>query len=376
MSKVLTITGVLNSKEELSALPLKSPIRIEFSSEPNLVNAAEYIKLLRANDIYGIGNMPSSYSEYLSEDVTRFADIKVVKEDGNVVAIYPVDTLMEKSVYRLYLNAGLISSSPIEITDSRIKSAILNVSLPVKLDVKSKTITNASGNTIFVCRISIGDSVVSENVVVDVAKGISISGVDIKFGEGSVFNTGESIELSPSERSILTEDVIIDFKTVTTGSYGEPPIKPEVISKESIQAFFNNPLVVLEKGAEEVIKAPEYEVTIRQPNKIFIDFDRAMNPDSLTIDNIELDISEAFGNTHLSKIGLYKDTPYKVKLLWKKNNKRVQLEILPLEEGQKSFVQIGEDVLEEEPKKEYVIIPPTVEEESPVSEPTELEDDV
>ena len=80
MSKVLTIEKVISTKEELSALPLKAPIRVQFSSEPNLVNADKYIKLLRTNASSGIKSLPESYSDFLTWDESRFAKVEIKKK--------------------------------------------------------------------------------------------------------------------------------------------------------------------------------------------------------------------------------------------------------------------------------------------------------
>lgn len=337
MSKVLTIEKVISTKEELSALPLKAPIRVQFSSEPNLVNADKYIKLLRTNASSGIKSLPESYSDFLTWDESRFAKVEIKKEENNVIAIYPEDVLIEKSDYVLYIGAGLTSSSSRVITDSRLEKVESSIQAELIIEALSDTIKNSAGKDVFVAKISTGSKVIHNAIPIELLSAFEIPGYKVWFKSSASFSKGEKLIIEPVESMILTKDFKLEFSTVSTGSYGEPEVKSEVISKDSIKQFFSQPFpgVANPSAANSILEQeePKYQVLIRQPNKIYIDFEVPIDPESIDNADIEPEISEAFGNYHLSKMGLYEeDAFYKFTIDFKRKNKRMEITISKIED--------------------------------------------
>ena len=122
------------------------------------------------------------------------------------------------------------------------------------------------------------------------------------------YSIGETILLDKSDKTLLLEDYLIEFKTNLSEIYKRPEITSEVVSKDDVLNFFKNPFMSkeqIEAQEEEAEKEPLYTYRLSYPNKIIIDFKNPVDIATINPDNFDIEISEAFGNYHLGKMGYY-----------------------------------------------------------------------
>ena len=321
MSTELTLS-VVNTDREMSSLPVLAPIILKFSEDVD-VSGLSSIRVFRIGDRDGTKNLRLSYSDYLRYDESRFAKIKISKSKSGEIHVSPDDAWINNSDYVVLVGGGIRPTSTV-LSDERIERYSTRANT-ILIDIKSYSETTKR----IAASIKVGDKEF-QTALYDITKEISIDGLTIKFKEGSVF-AKERITIETKNNSIMVNDVIIKFSTVMAGVYGRPDRPSEVISKESIQNFFRNPLpgTTNHGGQQQQAPAPDNgiaaSISVRLPNKIFIDLKEAISEDQIDIDSFKCDISEAFDNVNLENMGLYKEASYHGFVSLKKGGKRIQI---------------------------------------------------
>lgn len=336
MSNALTIVGVKNTKEELSSMPLRASIQIQLSKALNLVDADKSVKLLRLRLRDGVKSLPESFSDFKTNDWSSFEDV-VLTQDGDTLIVKPKDSYREQSEYRLYVTSGLkgLVSSEYPTQIKSVKS-----SSQASISIEPLTEVELDGNSKrFVGSVYVhgGDP---NTGILYLGQTNKIGDVEIEIAEDAQINVGEMIEILSQDEYVLADDFSIPFYTVASHQYAEPEIKSERISKDDIQKFFGNPLFNLDKTEapeEEIVPSITYTTKVVLPNKIVIDLSSPIDPESTKTATVEMDISEAFGNYHLGKMGYYKEQNYIVEAELKKLNKQIVLTIEPSEEIQENI---------------------------------------
>lgn len=338
MSNALTIVEIKNKEEELLSLPLKSPIYVEFSEAIDMVDAKDYIKVIKVTSAGGIGNIPKTYSDYITHDTLLFADIDISLNE-NVLTILPKDSYEGGCNYAIYLLKGLKGLSK-SVSDDRVLKFFNSDDLLYQFEAKTSKTALSNGAEVVVFKITDNNGKDYGIHKVELGKEFSINNLKVTF-INTDYNVGEAILLDKSEKTLLLEDYLIKFKTNLSEIYERPEITSEVVSKEDVLNFFKNPFMSkeqIEAQEEESEKEPLYTFRLSYPNKIIIDFKNPVDISTINPDNFNVEISEAFGNYHLGKMGYYDDcTLYKTNIVFSKNNKRMTISLTPLDNSEQEY---------------------------------------
>lgn len=332
MSNALTIVEIKNREEELLSLPLKSPIYVEFSEAIDMVDAKDYIKVIKVTSAGGIGNIPKSYSDYIIHDTLMFVDINI-SLDENTLKIIPKDSYEGGCDYAIYLLKGLKGLSK-SVSDDRVTKFFNSDDILYQFEAKTPNTKLSNGSEVVVFKVSdnLGKQYGIHEVKLD--KEFSINNLKVTFSK-SEYKIGETILLDKSDKILLTEDYLIKFKTNLSEIYERPEITSEVVAKDDILNFFKNPFLTkdnTESQEEESKKEPHYTYRVSYPNKIILDFKKEIDISTIDISKINIEVSEVFGNHHLSKMGYYDEsTLYKFNFVLSKNNRRITIFVAPLD---------------------------------------------
>ena len=335
MSNALTIVEIKNKEEELLSLPLKSPIYVEFSEAIDMVDAKDYIKVIKVTSAGGIGNIPKSYSDYVIHDTLMFVDIDISLNE-NILTILPKDSYEGGCNYAIYLLKGLKGFSE-SVSDDRVLKFFNADDLLYQFEAKTSKTRLSNGSEVVVFKITDNNGKDYGIHKIELGKEFILNNLKVTFSDED-YSIGETILLDKSDKTLLLEDYLIEFKTNLSEIYKRPEITSEVVSKDDVLNFFKNPFMSkeqIEAQEEEAEKEPLYTYRLSYPNKIIIDFKNPVDIATINPDNFDIEISEAFGNYHLGKMGYYDECRfYKISVVFSKNNKRMTISLLPLDDSE------------------------------------------
>lgn len=350
MSQVLAGFTVESTDDEIKSMPLKSPLRIKFEKEINIVDALGKISVLSLGDKNDLNDIVKTSGD-TPYDKSLFypIELKTPEDDKTIVYVYPQNVWENGRHYRLYVPSGVESVSDVESLDERVESFISSDYSEYKIEIKSAS--NQDGRFAAVLSSSTKTGILS---LYYTNKALTIGTTSIKFKDNAVLKAGEVFTFKKSDVSITVTDFYLDFYTVSGTAYGMPEIERRVITEDDVKNFLNNPLVEAQSKAEKKVNVKDlYTVSGRLPNKVIIDFDESVDISGATLKPENFEIREAYDNIALSKMGLYnKDAQYDFSIRIREALNRIELTIKELTEEEIAAKELAvENGTEEVPKE-------------------------